>query len=82
VLTAVGLLVGEVVDDGEELLRGVAAQRLRSCRNRLRGSGEAVRGRPFSKLLERVRSEGGVWVFSRVLILGMDGPRRGEWNWL
>jgi hypothetical protein len=43
------------------------------------GSGEAVRGRPFSKLLERVRS-GGVFgfFFSRLSIWGRDGRRRSQ----
>ena len=83
VLTAVGLLVGEVADDGEELLRGVAARRRRSCSHWLRESGPC-RGRPFWKLLERVRSGlGWGWGFvSRLWIWGRDGRRRGERNGL
>jgi hypothetical protein len=81
VLTPVGLLGGEVADDGEELLRGLAARRRRR-RSHLR-RGERSGGRPsggFWKVREvsfpaffdmpcdwGMRAEGGMeWALTRL----------------
>lgn len=79
-LTAVGLLVGEVADDGEELLRGVAARRRRSCSHRFRGNG------PWKALLE-ASGEGQVgrwvwvWVFFPPFDVGERWSKKMEMEW-